>query len=279
MFGLLHCSQLVKLFPQLDQAMLKEVLVSLEFCIEVDPLLLKEELFQLTIDKQEEGWLYFPALVSAQPCRVFPEDPDPDQFQWMCWQLRTEKKHFISIHLLQTIILHLAANHVFTRNSVRQHCCRIWINGLSWSSTKGVDVAIQISDSSVVQVVGGSKAGPERLQEYTSAIVQDVVKTINQLSPKLEATPYIIHPYTHMLWEDPKPPQPHSLYPVSDISSCISCGDNYTLSLSPNTSSIPIGQLFGGELPSLSTVQRLDYPGVAQDGELGLSQRDEVGVV
>ena len=272
-FGLLHCTQLVTLFPQLDPEMLKEVLISLEFCIEIDPLVLKEKLLQLTTDEREEGWLYFPALVSAQPCKVFPEDPDPNQFLWMCWQLRTAEKHFISAHLLQTIILRLAANHVFARNSVRQHCCRIWINGLSWSSTKGVDVAVQISGSSMVQVVGGSKAGAERLQEYTSVIVQDVIRTITQLSPKLEATPYIVHPYAHTLWEDPKPPQPHLLYPVLDVITCISRGDDHTLSLSRNTSSVPIGQLFGEELPSLSTVQRLDYPGVAQDGELALSQR------
>ena len=273
-FGLLHCSQLTELFPQLDQELIQSVLISLEFCIEVDPLVLKEELLQLTIDEREEGWLYFPALVSAQPCKVFPEDPDPDQFQWMCWQLSTAEKHFISAHLLQTIILRLAANHVFAHNSVRQHCCRIWTNGLSWSSTKGVDIAVQISGSSMVHVVGGSKAGPERLQEYTAAVVQDVIRSITQLSPKLEATPYIVHPYTHTLWEDPKPPQPHLLYPVVDVITCISCGDNYTLSLSPNTSSVPIGQLFGGELPSLSIVQRLSYPGVAHDGELALSQRE-----
>ena len=216
-FDLLHCSQLTELFPQLDQELIQSVLISLELCIEVDPLVLKEELLQLTIDEREEGWLYFPALVSAQPCKVFPKNPDPDQFQWMCWQLRTAEKYCISFHLLQTIILRLAANHMFARNSVRQHCCSVWVNGLSWSSTKGVDVAVQISGNSMVQVVGGSKAGPERLQEYTAAVVQDVIKTINQLSPKLEATPYIVHPYTHTLWEDPKPPQPHLLYPVLDI--------------------------------------------------------------
>ena len=53
----------------------------------------------------------------------------------------------------------------------------------------------------------------------------------------------------------------------------------HTMSLTQNTSSVPIVQLFGEEPPSLSTVQCLDYPGVAQDGELGLSQRDVVGVV
>ena len=134
----------------------------------------------------------------------------------------------------------------------------------------GVNVAVQISDSNVVQIVGGSKAGPGRLQEYTSAIVQDVVKTINQLSSKLEATPYIVHPYTHTLWEDPKGPQPHSLYPVSDVTTCISRGADHIPPLSPKRSSVPIGQLFGGKLPSLSTVERLSYP---QDGELGFSQR------
>ena len=274
-FGLLHCSQLAELFPKLDQTLIQDILISLEFCIEVDPLLLKEELSQLTIDEGGEGWLYFPALVLAQPCKVFSEDPDPDKFQWMCWQLRTAEKHFISAHLLQTIILRLAANHVYMHKlspTVKQHCCSVWVNGISWSSTKGVDVAVQISNNSVFQVVGSSKAGPERLQEYTAAIVRDVIKTITQLSLKLEATPYIVHPYTPPVWKEPKPPQPNTVYPVSSVIDCISNGDDHVLSLSPSTSSIPISQLFGGQSPSLSTVQDLMYPRVAQNGKLALSQ-------
>ena len=101
-FGLLHCSQMTELFPELDPAMVQDILISLELCIQINPLVLKEELLQLTIDKREERWLYLPALVSAPTCKVFPEDPDPDQFQWMCWQLRTDEKHFLSIHPLQT---------------------------------------------------------------------------------------------------------------------------------------------------------------------------------
>ena len=270
-FGLLHCSQLAELFPKLQQAMIQEVLISLEFCIQIDPLLLTDELSKLTADKGMEGWLYFPALVSAKPQEVFPEGPNPDQLQWICWQLRTGAKFFISARLLQTIILRLAANHVFTHElspSVKQHCCSVWVNGIKWSSTKGVDVAVQISDSSVVQVVGRSKAGSQRLQEYTAVIVQDVIKTIAQLSSKLEATPYIIHPYTSTLWVDPMAAQPDTVYPVSSIINCISSGDDHIPSLSPNTSSIPIGQLFGGESPSLSTVQCLNFPRVTSDGEL-----------
>ena len=273
-FGLLHCSQLAELFPKLDPTMIQEVLISLEFCIQVDPSLMREELVKLNAKDKGEGWLYFPALVSAQPPEVFPEDPDPHHLQWVCWQLRTTEKHFISAHLLQTIILGLAANHVFTHElspSVRKHCCSVWVNGLSWMSTKGVDVAVQISDSSVVQVVGRSKAGPEKLHQYMSTIVRDVIKTTAQLSPKLEATSYIVHPYRPAMWEDAKAPPPDSLYPVSSIVSCISDRDDYVLSLPRQDGHLPrrasLTELFGGWSPSLSVVQDMDLKRQPQSGE------------
>ena len=265
-FGLLHTSQLTELFPELDLALIQEVLNNLEFCIKIDPVLLHKELAKLTNDRGREGWLYFPALVSAQPCKSFPKDPDPDQFQWMCWQLRTAEKHFVSPHLLQTIILRLAANHVFTHKlspSVREHCCSVWVNGLSWRSTKGVDVVVQISDdSSVVQVIGRSQEGSKRLHQYTSIIARDIIRTTVQLSPHMESTPYIVHPYTPTLWANPQAAQPDSLYPVSSILSCIGNSDEYVLSLPREDGSYPqqisLLKLFGWS-PSLSLVQDMAF--------------------
>ena len=178
-FGLFHCGQLAKLFPKMDQAMIQEVLISLNFCIQVDARILREDLVKLTASTEGEGWLYFSALVSARPPKLFLKDADPHHLQWVCWQLRTVEKHLISAHLLQSIILRLAANHVFTHElpGAREYCCIIWVNGLSWRSTRGVDIAVQINDSSVAQVVGRSKTGPERLLRYMSTIVQDVIKT------------------------------------------------------------------------------------------------------
>ena len=260
-FGLLHCSQLTELFPKLDPVIIQEVLVSLEFCIQVDSSLLQEELLNLTAKDEGEGWLYFPALVSAQPPEIFPEVPDSHDFQWVCWQLRTTEKHFISAHLLQTIILRLAANHVFTHElspSVREHCCCVRVNGLSWMSTKDVDIAVQISDSSVVQVVGRSKAGPEKLYQYTSIIVSDVIKTAAQLSSKLEATSYIVHPYTPAMWDSAKATPPDSLYPVSSIIRCIRDGGSRVLSRTRQGGCHPhqtsLTELFGGWYPPLSVV-------------------------
>ena len=273
-FGLLHCSQLTELFPELDPAMVQEVLISLEFCIQVDSSLLREELLKLTAKDEGDSWLYFPALVSAQPLEVFPNVPDPHHLQWVCWQLRAAEDHFISAHLLQTIILRLAANHVFTHElspSVRKHCCCIWVNGLSWRSTKGVDIMVQISDSSVVQVVGRSKAGPEKLHQYMSTVVSDVIKTTAQLSPKLEATSYIVHPYTPAMWECAKAPPPDSLYPVSSVIRCISDGRDYVLSMPRHNGCLPhqtsLTELFGGWSPPLSVVQDMDFKREPQRGE------------
>ena len=273
-FGLLHCNQLTELFPKLDPAMIQEVLVSLEFCIQIDSSLLQEELLKLIATDKDNSWLYFPALVSAQPLEVFSEVSNPHHLQWVCWQLRTAVKHFISAHLMQTIILRLAANHVFTHvmsPNKREHCCSVWVNGLSWRSTKGVDVAVQISDSSVVQVVGRSRPDPEKLHQYTSTIVSDVIKTTAQLTPKLEATSYIVHPCTPAMWEGTKAPPPDSLYPASSIIRCISDGGSHVLSLPRQAGCLPhqtsLTELFGGWSPPLSVVQDMDFKRESQRGE------------
>ena len=271
-FGLLHCSQLAELFPELDPTMIQEVLISLEFCIQVDARILQDDLVKLTAGTAAEGWLYFPALVSAQPPELFSKDTNPHHLQWVCWQLRTEEKHLISAHLLQSIILRLASNHVFTHElpSVREHCCSVWTNGVSWRSTKGVDIAVQINDSRVVQVVGRSKTGPEKLLLCMSAIVRDVIKTTTQLSPKLKATSYIVHPYTPATLEATKASPPDTLYPVSSIIRCINDGDDHILSRQqvghlPNQ--LSLSELFGGWSLSLSVVQDMDFKREPQSGK------------
>ena len=262
-FGLLHCSVLSTLFPNLDPTMIQEVLITLEFCIRVDPLLLKEEMLSLTEQDEVEGWLYFPALVSAEAHEVFKEDQQC--LHWACWQLKTDDNHIILAHLLQGILLHLAATHVFIEKelppSVRKHCCSVWVNGLSWGSTTGVDVAVQISDSRVVQVIGRSREGPGKLYRYLCSVTQSIFRTIARLSPALKATPYIIHPYTYIGLDESVPYPPTTRYPVASIVGSIEAGHKYVHSLpisrGSGSSRVRLQELFGGWSPSLAVVQCL----------------------
>ena len=263
-FGLLHCTHLSRWFPMLDPKMVQEVLITLEFCIRVDPLLIKEELMlSLTEHDEGEGWLYFPALVSAKTHQVF--TPHQQCLHWACWELKTDVNHSISAHLLQSILLDLAATHVFIEEelpcSVRKHCCSVWVNGLSWGSTTGVDVVVQISNSSVVQVISRSREGPGELYRYMSTVTQSIFNTIAKLSPALKVTPHIIHPYICSDLDESIPTTPNTQYPVASIIRSIEAGHKYVHSL-PTSSGIGssranLQELFGGWSPCLTVVQCL----------------------
>ena len=262
-FGLLCLTHLSKLFPELDRKMIQKVLITLELCIRVDPSLCTKEMLSLTEKDLVEEVLYFPALVSAKVHEVF--EQDQQCLHWACWQLETDKNHIIPPHLLQGIILGVAATHVFIEKelprSVRRHCCRVWVNGLSWGSTTGVDVAVQISDSRVVQVFGRSREGPGELYRYMCSVTQSIFKTIARLSPALEATPYIIHPYTYRGLQTSRRSSPETQFPVANIVVSIEAGHKYVHSLPIPSGSgskiVILLELFGGWSPSLTVVQCL----------------------
>ena len=219
-FGLLNCQKLSVLFPSLDQGMVRDVLTSLEFCIDVDPSILAEEVTQLTESTDEDhNHLFFPALVSSQPPNVFPHSQHGCHV--LSWQLVVVRRPFISPRLLQTIILRLAAHRVFhckQDSDTREHYCSVWCNGIFWQSNEDVDVAVQISDSATVELIGRSEVGPEVLCSYVSTIAGDISATIRELSPTLSATAYIIHPADpQVLLENPRSPSPHEKFPVDII--------------------------------------------------------------
>ena len=164
-FGLLQCCHLAALFPKQDLDMVQQLLISLEFCLPVDPSILKVELSKLTQSKETIGWLFFPALISAKPYQTTMEGLPQQSGSYFCWQLRTAKKHFISARLLQTILLRLAAHFVVKQHDeegVQQHCCSIWWNGIEWQSTKGIDIAVHIIRNRVIQVLGASVTSADK---------------------------------------------------------------------------------------------------------------------
>ena len=195
-FGLIQCRHLAELFPNQDLEMVQQLLVSLEFCLPVDPSILKVELSKLTQSKEDIGWLFFPALISAKPPQTAVEGLPQQSGCHFCWQLRTAKKHSISARLLQTILLRLAAHFVVkqpNKEGVQQHCCNIWWNGIEWQSTKGIDIAVHIIRNRVIQVMGASVASADKSCQYLMDVISDILSTVQRLSPKLVAGAYIVH--------------------------------------------------------------------------------------
>ena len=272
-FGLLHRCHLSSLFPDLDVELVQQLLVSLEFCIPVDPSVLKVEMTKLTQSEEASGWLFFPALISAKSMPPIPEDTNTQSVRFLCWQLRTSKKQSISARIFQTILLRLAAHFVVQQRNeegVRQHCCSIWWNGIAWQSKRGVDIAVHITNNRVIQVVGMSNMSAAILCHYLSDVISDILLTVHQLSPNLAAAAYIVHlPKMTSLREDVPDSPPKELFPVEDIRNSIAEYEDYTLSCKDTfglSSRLPVPDLFGGWNPSLEDIERILWrqPGPSQ---------------
>ena len=261
-FGLIHCDRLSKLFPDLDLVMVQQLLISLEFCILVDPSVLKVDLSKLTQKEETGECLFFPALISAKPLQVNSDVPELS-VRSLCWQLRTSKKHSISARILQTILLRLAAQFVVKQHDeegVQQHCCTVWWNGIAWHSTGGVHVAVHIIHNRVIQVMTSSKMANE-LCQYLTDVVSDILSTVRRLSPKLAAAAYIVHPSK---WatstEDATAISPKKLFPMEGIQTSIREQKGFALPLGYSEdlgNMASIADLFGGCTLTLENIERM----------------------
>ena len=268
-FGLLDCQKLPLLFPELAERMVRDLLISLEFCIEVDQFSLIEENGEHTkYGKGDHKHLYFPALVSSKPLDLFTDSKAnlKEDCHQLSWQLRVDGMPIISPRLLQTIILRLAGSHIFhhSKATASEHCCRIWCNGIFWQSNNDVDVAVQISDNTVVQVIAKGEYEWEHLCAYVSTVTQRIISTISELSPMLSATTYIIHPASspQTLLENPRYPSPEQTFPVSGVLKSIRNRSKSCLSLSRDpkpATRIAITDLFCGLSPNEEDMKLLQF--------------------
>ena len=261
-FGLLHLQHLVKLFSHLDVnlAMIQQLLISLEFCIPVEPSILKVDLSKLTQSEDTTGWLFFPSLVSAN-LQLTAECKESDRY--LCWQLRTSKKHSVSARVLQTILLRLAANFVVKQHDedgVQQHCCSIWWNGITWQSTDGVDITVHIVSNRVIQVMASSEMA-NVLHPYLTDVVCNILSTVHRISPKLTGAAYIVYPpkMTNSP-EDIVSIPTKALFPVEGIQNSIKEEKEFTFSRKDGKNSpirMSVANLFGECTPSLESIQKL----------------------
>ena len=264
-FGLLNCCELVNLFPNFDQTMIHDVLIAMEFCIDIDPKFFREEVVKLLSDhEQSHDFLFFPSLISSDVTFVdiFVSTHSGETHHTLCWYLQAHKRHVITPRLLQTILLRLAVRHVrFPTNERSEPLCSVWSKGIFWQ-TPGMEVAVQVSDTRVIQVIGRSYGStpPDKLINYLSTVVCDIGDTVCQLSPKLKFTTFLIHGVSpRQLLEKPSSPTPHQTYPLKMILESTREGETMCLSLKGReqvAANMEIAQLFCGLIPSEDIVQQ-----------------------
>ena len=263
-FGLLHCRCLAELFPHMDLVMIEQLLISLEFCIPVDPSILDVDLSKLTHSKEASGWRFFPSLISTKPSQSHSKVLPKQNVHCLCWQLRTSRKHSISARILQTILLRLAAYFVVKHRNeegVQQHYCSIWWNGITWQSTVGVSVTVHITNNRVIQVTATSKIA-DVLHEYLSHIISDILSTVRRLSPNLSAAAYIVHPpNVDTSAEDITGLPQKELFPVEEVGNSIREQEGFVFSLKENEdwNTVPIAELFGGFTPNLEYMGKITW--------------------
>ena len=265
--GLVHLQDLGIFFQDLDVEFIQLLLVGLEFCIPVDPSVLKVEVSKLTQSKDTSGWLFFPALIPVKPLLPSSRENLPQQSAvCFCWQLVTSKKHSISARVLQTVLLRLAAHFVVKQRDeegVQRHCCSIWWNGITWQSRKGVDVTVQITNNRIIRVVGRSDISADKSYHYLSDVISDILSVVRQLSPNLAAAAYIVYPWKMAaLHEDTATATalPKEMFPVEDIINTDADHDEYTLSSQDtfgHSTRLPVSDLFGGWTPSLEDIEKI----------------------
>lgn len=262
-FGLVSEQKLGTLFPNLSKSMVRDVLVTLDFCIDVDSLTMRKlkasDKFQ-----EDHDHLFFPALVLSNRPDIFTR---PESVRTLVCQLVVESKQFLSPHVLQTIILRLAADHPFLYKhgrEAREQYWTVWRDGIFWQSDEDVDVAVQMSDNTVIQVIGRSHSG-DALSSYVSHITSDIFSTIHKLSPSVFGATYIVHPPdVQQLLNNPKSPPLTDTYPVDTLLDSVTKGRDTCLARkNPSgrceANRVQITELFSGLKPHEIVVKRLCF--------------------
>ena len=264
-FGLIHRKELADFFPKMNLEMLQQLLVTLEFCTPVDLSVLSDVVTKLTASKEDSGWFFFPAFVSAEPPKVVCQGHTQQNVCSLWWRLKTIGEHFFTARVLQTILLRLAAHFVVRHDrggGVQHHCCSFWRNGITWQSKEGVDVTVQITNRAI-NVVGVSEVTADKLHQYLTNIIVDIISTVHQFSPQLTANADIIVPPRQtrldMLCQDTLDTS-HTVFPVADIHDSIKNCKTYTVPLpGGDHARSRVADLFGGHVPTLQDIEKIHW--------------------
>ena len=198
--GLVPQSKLVSLFPNLNADMITQFLCHLEFCHKVTD----EEVLSLlnkaqSTSAEKERLLFFPGLVDLDiPADIW--QPNDEFVYHSGWLLKCSKpEQFFSSRFLQVLLLRLAYSLAFAPCAVVDsnlpRNIQVWKCGISWKSTSGIEVVVQVIDQKQVMVT--MRCFEYSMTEFLrtrSAIIGKVLEAKQSLCPAVEVEEKFLRP-------------------------------------------------------------------------------------
>ena len=198
--GLVPQSKLVSLFPNINADMITQFLCHLEFCHEVTD---KEVLSLLhnnqSTSAEKEKLLFFPGLVDLDiPADIWlPNDEFVYHSGWILKCFKPEQ--FFSSRFLHVLLLRLAYSLAFTPctvvDRILSRSIQLWKCGISWKSSSGIEVVIQVIDLKQVMVTMRCfECSMIEFLRTRSAIIGKVLDAKQSLCPAVEVEEKFLHP-------------------------------------------------------------------------------------
>ena len=193
-FGLITLKELELGFKEckLPLHMIKDFLMTMQFCYPLPAKILHDDILKLLYDGSSGQecleWLYFPHLVKAGEFDVpdlFPNKQSSDY--WICWELQVldSDNHRFNPLLQQALFITFGSKFVepecTDEYKINSHSCVLLRNGIKWN-IEGIDICVCVKEKSAVQVLGRSTSenGFKPLIDMISKVAQEIFRVKKQ---------------------------------------------------------------------------------------------------
>ena len=205
--GIVTTTALATLFPDYSLDMLISFLQFMKLCEVIDPSLLNISNLRLkekvTIDAGSQI-LFFPALIQEQRSQMIQDNFTKESNEKkLGWCLKCETGQFFSVRFLHVLLLQLAYRYALPLPDAAaslvaglRRQCSVWINGIYWNNTDGVEIMVeQLEDNRCVIVLMSCLLGAEQdMVRLHYELVKKIVSLQRQYCPILHCTEYLIEP-------------------------------------------------------------------------------------
>ena len=233
--GIVTTTALATLFPDYSLDMLISFLQFMKLCEVIDPSLLNISNLRLkekvTIDAGSQI-LFFPALIHEKRPQTIPDSFTKEgNEKKLGWCLKCETGQFFSVRFLHVLLLQLAYRYALPLPDAPaslvaglRRQCSVWINGIYWNNTDGVEIMVeQVEDNRCVIVLMSCLLGAEQdMVRLHCELVKKIVSLQRQYCPILHCTEYLIEPsQLHYHFDQPSN---MTCYFMEQLISCIEEG-------------------------------------------------------